>query len=221
MRAAAIITAAGMSRRFGGGMKKEYLTFSDGTVLSAACAPFTDPEFFTSLVVTIPPGDESEARKALAAFARLDEVIFVHGGLTRQASVLAALRALREADPEVVLIHDGARPWCTADTALAVAVRAFEAGACAPAATAVDAMKILSRDGFILDHLSRETTFRIQTPQGFVFRDILEAHEKAALDGGIYIDDTEIFGRYIGAVATIPGDKANRKVTYQEDLAGL
>jgi 2-C-methyl-D-erythritol 4-phosphate cytidylyltransferase len=221
MRAAAIVTAAGQSRRFGGGMKKEYLAFSGGTVLSAACAPFVDPDLFVSLVVTIPQGDESKAREALAGFTRLEEILFVPGGETRQASVLAALRALREADPEIVLIHDGARPWCTPDTAAAVAFRAMEAGACAPAAAAVDAMKVLSRDGFILDHLSRETTFRIQTPQGFVYRDILDAHEKASRDGGFYIDDTEIFGRYVGAVATIPGDEANRKVTYQEDLAGL
>ncbi|WP_319416259.1 IspD/TarI family cytidylyltransferase [Marispirochaeta aestuarii] len=219
MRAAALITAAGSSQRFGGSMKKEYLPLGAGTVLSSALSSFVDPEIFSYLVVTIPENGKEEAEDALRDFPRSREVIFVSGGETRQASVLAGLKALSGYDPDVVLIHDGARPWCTPEIAEEVARRAMEAGGCAPAVPSVDAMKILSRDGFIIDHLSRETSFRIQTPQGFVYRDILEAHIKAAEDGGFYIDDTEIYGRYIGAVATIPGDERNRKITYQEDLA--
>ncbi|WP_319560028.1 IspD/TarI family cytidylyltransferase [Marispirochaeta sp.] len=218
MRAAALVTAAGSSQRFGGSMKKEYLPLGTGTVLSNAISPFSNPGIFTNLVVTIPEGGEMEAANALQDFPRAEEVIFVSGGASRQASVLAGLQALARYKPDVVLIHDGARPWCSQGIAEAVALRALEAGACAPAVPAVDAMKILSRDGFIIDNLSRETTYRIQTPQGFVFEDILEAHIKAAEDGGIYIDDTEIYGRYIGAVATVPGDETNRKITYQEDL---
>ena len=218
MRAAAIVTAAGSSRRFGGSMKKEYLPVDGGTVLLNALAPFANPEYFAILVVTIPAGAEEESRAALCGFPRLDEVRFVPGGETRQASVFLGLQSIEADKPEIVLIHDGARPWCSADIAERVARRTLEAGGCAPAVGSIDAMKILSRDGFILDHLSRETTFRIQTPQGFLYEDILEAHRRAAADGGRYIDDTEIYGRYIGAVATVPGDEANRKVTYQEDL---
>lgn len=218
MRAAALVTAAGSSQRFGGGMKKEYLLLGNSSVLSSALSTFSNPKIFTCLVVTIPQGGEADAVEALRDFPRSGEVIFVPGGDTRQASVLAGLQALAGHKPDVVLIHDGARPWCTREIAEAVALRALEAGACAPAVPSVDAMKILSRDGFIIDHLARETTYRIQTPQGFIFEDILEAHMKAAEDGGIYIDDTEIYGRYIGAVATVPGDETNRKITYQEDL---
>ncbi len=218
MRAAVIVTAAGSSRRFGGSMKKEYLSLGSGSVLSSALMPFLNPAIFSYLVVTVPAEGEADARESLADCPRLDEIIFVTGGDTRQASVFEGLKALMEINPEVVLIHDGARPWCSSDIAEAVARRAAEAGGCAPAVPSVDAMKIISREGFIIDHLSRETTFRIQTPQGFLYEDILEAHGKAASDSGIYIDDTEIYGRYIGAVATVPGDEANRKITYQEDL---
>lgn len=218
MRAAVIVTAAGASRRFGGSMKKEYLRLNGAAVLYNTLSAFADPALFTDLLVTIPAGDEAKAREALEGFERLDEVIFTPGGETRQASVFAGLKALEQRAPEIVLIHDGARPWCTADLARAVAERSLEAGAAAPAIPSIDAMKILSRDGFILDHLSREAAFRIQTPQGFIYEDIVNAHLQAARDGGNYIDDTEIYGRYIGAVATVPGDEANRKITYQEDL---
>lgn len=219
MRAAVIVTAAGASRRFGGSMKKEYLSLNGASVLFNTLSAFADPKLFSDLVVTVPDGGEAEARVALEGFERLEEVIFTPGGETRQASVYAGLLALEAQAPEIVLIHDGARPWCTPDLARAVTERSLEAGAAAPATPSVDAMKILSRDGFILDHLSREATYRIQTPQGFLYEDILAAHRKAAADGGDYIDDTEIYGRYIGAVATVPGDEANRKITYQEDLS--
>ena len=218
MRAAALVTAAGSSQRFGGGTKKEYLPLGTGSVLSCALNSFGNPEIFSYLVVTVPEGGSDAAKKAIRDFSRWDEVIFVSGGETRQASVLAGLHALSAYNPDVVLIHDGARPWCTPALAAEVAFKAMEAGGCAPAAPSVDAMKIVSRDGFIIDHLSRESTVHIQTPQGFLYRDILEAHKKAAEDGGFYIDDTEIYGHYIGAVATVPGDERNRKITYQEDL---
>ena len=218
MRAAVIVTAAGSSRRFGGGMKKEYLALGSGSVLSNALSPFLNSEIFSYIVVTVPENGEADARESLCDFPRLEDIQFVPGGDTRQASVYKGLQALESLNPEVVLIHDGARPWCTQEIAEAVARRALDAGGCAPAVPSVDAMKIISREGFIIDHLSRETTFRIQTPQGFLYEDILEAHEKASRDNGMYIDDTEIYGRYIGAVATVPGDEANRKITYQEDI---
>ena len=218
MRAAVVVTAAGRSHRFGGEVKKEYLEFPGGSVLSAALTSFADAKLFHYLIITIPEGDQAAASSALNGFPRRSEVRLIPGGATRQASVHAGLEALEEVDPDIVLIHDGARPWCTPAIAAAVASRAFEAGGCAPAVGAVDAMKILSRDGFIIDHLAREATFRIQTPQGFHYRDILAAHRMASTDGVLYIDDTEIYGRYIGAVATIPGDEVNRKITYQQDL---
>jgi 2-C-methyl-D-erythritol 4-phosphate cytidylyltransferase len=121
-------------------------------------------------------------------------------------------------DPDYVLIHDGARPWISPDLVNAVLENVVLHGACAPVLVPSDAIKQVDSSGLIVTHLRREETVAIQTPQGFRFKEILSAHTQAENDGSRYIDDTEIYERYIHSVSTVPGDPANRKITYNHDL---
>lgn len=219
--AAALITAAGTSFRFGASQKKEFFPLRGETVLHHTMAAFVAAGIFDYFCLTFLAGKEDETRQAvgkklLAALG--DRLILVPGGETRQDSVRLGLAALEPLAPGLVLIHDGARPWVSREIIAAVYAGVLEKGAAAPVVPSVDAMKTVDPAGRIKAHLDRGSTMAVQTPQGFLFPEILRAHRQAQNDGRTYIDDTEIYHRYCGEVFTVPGELGNAKITYPRDL---
>ena len=228
---AVIITAAGSSTRMGG-TKKEYLPLGDGTVLSACVKAFESasknqekPFNISHIIVTVPMNGTNEAVEAVSAFFNFDDemkekVDYVQGGYTRQKSVLNALEHIKKnpVQPDYVLIHDGARPFVTEQIIQHVIMGTEEFEAAAPGIKPVDTIKEINAEGFITKHLERRLLTSIQTPQGFVFEKLYEAHKKAAADGHDYTDDSEIWGKYVGLVKLVTGDPKNIKITYPGDL---
>ena len=226
---AIIITAAGSSTRIGGGVKKEYLPFKNGTVLSVcaetflnACADFE----ITDFIVTCPQGGVDACRAALddmdchvPRFLSLSKgaMTVVEGSDTRQKSVYNGLLAVK-GNPDIVLIHDGARPFVSRQVITDALQAALESGASVPGVTPTDTQKEIDANGFIVRHLVRSSLVSVQTPQCFRFKELLEAHGKAAADGREYTDDTEIWGAYCGPVRVTKGDINNIKITYPADL---
>ena len=231
-KVAIIITAAGSSTRMGGAVKKEYLPLGDGTVLSTCVKAFEDasknPEYnfiISHMIITVPMNGTNEASEAVSAFFEFDDemkekVDYVQGGYTRQKSVLNALEHIKKntVQPDYVLIHDGARPFVTPLLIHYVLQAVKEFQAASPGITPTDTIKGIDENGFIVSHLVRSSLTAIQTPQGFVFERLFEAHKKAASDGHDYTDDSEIWGRYCGSVKLVPGDPKNIKITYPGDL---
>jgi 2-C-methyl-D-erythritol 4-phosphate cytidylyltransferase len=247
---AVIVTAAGSSARMGGpvsrsAVKKEYrvlpdYTGEDGrplTVLGAAVSAFIQtPAVFkiSNIIVTVPSGHDNAEEEARAALpAGIQGVSFVRGGETRRVSVFHALRHIkaRGERPDLVLIHDGARPWVSASLIKAVIDAARIHGAAIPVVPAIETPKILDSadstntrhdgiSGFITRHPRRETIVFAQTPQGFRFGPLMEAHEKAAKKGVEFTDDAEVwaFAWPETRIAAVPGETANRKITVPEDL---
>ena len=127
--------------------------------------------------------------------------------------------------PDLILIHDGARPFITERVILNVVEAAAEYGASVPGITPIDTQKEIDENGFIVRHLIRKNLCAVQTPQGFNFSRLCEAHEKAGKlaeeTGHEFTDDTEIWGEYCGTVKTVPGDVNNIKITYPSDLGRL
>ena len=229
---AVIITAAGSSTRMGGSIKKEYLPLKDGTVLSTCIKAFVDasknPENhfnISNLIITVPADGPEGASAAMTAFFNLDpgiqEIIdYVQGGQSRHRSVYNALEHIANSanQPDYVIIHDGARPFVTEEIIREVVQAAQEFGAAAPGFTPSDTQKEIDENGFIKRHLIRKDLVSIQTPQGFQFKPLLEAHKKAFCDGHEYTDDTEIWGKYCGRVKVTSGSPKNLKITYPGDL---
>ncbi len=229
---AIIITAAGSSTRIGGGIKKEYLPFKNGTVLSVcaetflnACADFQ----ITDFIVTCPMGGMEQCRKILSnvdyhvpRFLSLSKgaITVVEGSDTRQKSVYNGLLAVK-GQPDIVLIHDGARPFVSREVIVEALEAAVEFGASVPGVTPTDTQKEIDAEGFIKRHLVRSSLTAVQTPQCFRFKELLEAHGRAAADGHEYTDDTEIWGAYCGPVRVTKGDVNNIKITYPSDLEAL
>lgn len=228
---AIIITAAGSSTRIGGGIKKEYLPFKNGTVLSVCAQAFlnacADYEI-TDFIVTCPAGGIEQCREALSnvdchapsALAMTEGVRIVEGSDTRQKSVYKGLLAVK-GNPDIVLIHDGARPFVSRQVIMDALQAACEYGASVPGVTPTDTQKEIDADGFIKRHLVRSSLAAVQTPQCFRFKELLEAHGSAAADGHEYTDDTEIWGAYCGPVRVTKGDVNNIKITYPSDLEAL
>ncbi len=220
-----VICAAGSSTRMGGSTKKEYLPLNNGTVLSEAVNKFLNSAKVEILAITIPENSLAEAEKALFSDKSIEKklsgtkLIFVEGGSTRQKSVFNALKKIAELKPnsDFVLIHDGARPFVTEKIIKDTLDATEKWGAAVPGITPVDTQKMLNKDGFIEKHLSRPQMTAVQTPQGFRLNELLKAHELAEKDGKEYTDDTEIWGKYSGAVKVVQGDSCNKKITYADD----
>jgi 2-C-methyl-D-erythritol 4-phosphate cytidylyltransferase len=210
--------AAGESKRAGTGRNKIYRTIKNESVLKRSVTPFLKIDTIERICIVMAKGEEEAISRALADLTKSPKVRFAEGGKTRQDSVYAGLQELADETPDIVLIHDAARPWVTEYIIESVLEAVDKFGACAPVINATDALKIVNSEGFITGHLLRSETVAAQTPQGFRFASILEAHQKASTDGIPYIDDTEIYSTYIGKVFTVAGDPVNRKITYIHDI---
>jgi 2-C-methyl-D-erythritol 4-phosphate cytidylyltransferase len=226
----------------GKAVKKEYRVlpgYADAagkplTVLGAAAGVFASVPAISQIVVTVPPDREdaeSEARAALPS-KLCPGVLFVRGGENRRVSVFNALRSLQASGCDLVLIHDGARPWVSRAVIEAVIDATVIHGAAVPVFPSVETPKMIDGPfdgagggqdpccGFIVGHPHRETVVFAQTPQGFAFGPLLEAHEKAAKSGAEFTDDAGVwaFAWPDAKVAAVPGEAANRKITFPEDL---
>jgi 2-C-methyl-D-erythritol 4-phosphate cytidylyltransferase/2-C-methyl-D-erythritol 2,4-cyclodiphosphate synthase len=144
----------------------------------------------------------------------------VHGGATRQASVRAGLEALSELRPEIVLIHDAARPFASPGL-IARAIEAVQrTGAAVPAAPVTDTIKQVDARGNVAATPDRAGLRIAQTPQAFAYDAILDAHRRAAKEGRDDFTDDAALAEWAGlTVATFEGDALNMKLTTPEDFA--
>jgi 2-C-methyl-D-erythritol 4-phosphate cytidylyltransferase/2-C-methyl-D-erythritol 2,4-cyclodiphosphate synthase len=208
-RVAAILVAAGSGNRFGGETPKQFLTVAGQPVIRHAAAALA-----REVSLLQPVGEGAPIAAVLAGIKHLPAVT---GGATRQESVRAGLEALAPHAPDVVLVHDAARPFFPPGT-IASLLAALEAvpGAI-PAVAVADTLK-RGREGRIVETVPREGLWRAQTPQAFRFPLLLALHRSAG-DGAT--DDAAILEAAGHAVALVPGHEDNIKLTYPEDLVRL
>ncbi|MGJ4889027.1 bifunctional 2-C-methyl-D-erythritol 4-phosphate cytidylyltransferase/2-C-methyl-D-erythritol 2,4-cyclodiphosphate synthase [Bradyrhizobium sp. HKCCYLRH3099] len=215
-RTAAILVAAGRGLRAGAGGPKQYRSIGGRTVIHRALAAFADhPE--VAVVQPVVNPDDIEVFNAAVSGLRHEPP--AHGGATRQASVLAGLEALVPHKPEIVLIHDAARPFVTPAVISRAIVAANKTGAAIPVVPVTDTIKEVGAAGDITATPERAKLRIAQTPQTFKFETILEAHRRAARDGLTEFTDDAAIAEWAGlTVATFEGDVANMKLTTPEDF---
>ncbi|MBN2875635.1 MAG: 2-C-methyl-D-erythritol 4-phosphate cytidylyltransferase [Spirochaetales bacterium] len=220
MRFAAVIVAAGRSARFGGA-KKEYQLLDGLPVLTHSIQLFLGFPDCAAVVVVVPPEGEDEARSVLgdALVKRAGpRLIFAEGGAERADSVRSGLMALRSVDPELVLVHDAARPRASEALVRRVLAEAARTGACVPGIPVADTIKIMGDDGVVVGHPDRALLRAVQTPQGFQYRGLLSAYLSAGASAATATDDAGIWARAGGGVVIVEGERDNCKITYPEDL---
>ena len=209
---AALILAGGSGVRLGGEVPKQYLPLAGRPVLRHSIEIFTAHAAIGAVRCVIRPDDRERYDEAADGLAILDPVA---GGENRQESARLGLESLVEDAPETVLIHDAARPFIDPATL----DRTLDAlGAHAGALPAVPLGDTLKRsDGArVGETLDRSGLWRAQTPQGFRYREILEAHRSLA--GEILTDDAAVAERHGLDVALVMGNESNMKITTAEDL---
>ncbi len=214
---AALIVAAGQGMRAGGGMPKQYRPLAGRPLLSHALEALAGHEAIGMVQCVIGP-DQSDLFAAARAAVSLGAAKIgapVPGGATRQQSVRAGLEALAQNPPDLVLIHDAARPFLSAAVIdrLLAALR-HHAGAL-PALAVVDSMR-LGADGEVTSDVPRDGLYRAQTPQAFRFAAILAAHRNYA--DADATDDVALARRAGHAVAIVEGEEALFKVTQAADF---
>jgi 2-C-methyl-D-erythritol 4-phosphate cytidylyltransferase / 2-C-methyl-D-erythritol 2,4-cyclodiphosphate synthase len=216
----ALVVAGGRGSRFGPGMPKQYRLLAGMQVLRRAVQPFLAHPEVNAVRVVIHPDDDASYRESVGDLPLLAPV---HGGASRQESVLRGLESLAGAPPKRVLIHDAARPFVTADI-LDRVIRTLDDDwdGAVPALPVVDTLKrgevaIGTAHPAIASTVERDGLWRVQTPQGFCYLPILGAHRRCA---GLSLTDDAAVAEYMGLrIALVTGDEDNLKVTTEDDLS--
>ncbi len=210
MRIAAILVAAGTSTRYGTSTPKQFTHLAGRPVLHWAAAAL-----LPHIHLLQPVGDATAIEAALAG---LDHLPPVPGGATRQDSVRAGLEALASHAPDIVLVHDGARPLIPDGTIPALIAALTTHRGAIPAIAVADTLK-RAEAGVISETVPRTNLWRAQTPQAFHFPTLRAAHFSPAHPGAT--DDAWLLEQAGHQVAIIPGHEENVKLTIPEDAARL
>ena len=215
-RTAAILVAAGRGLRAGSGGPKQYRSIGGKTVIFRAMEPFCRHPGIFAVQPVVNPDDAAMFNEAVN---QLRHEPPAKGGATRQGSVHAGLEALASQKPEVVLIHDAARPFVSAALISRAINAAGRTGAAIPAIPVADTVKLVGETGNVEATPERARLRIAQTPQAFRFDMILEAHRRAAREGRSDFTDDAALAEWAGlTVATFEGDPANMKLTTPEDF---
>lgn len=228
-RAAAIVLSGGSGRRFGSDVPKQYLEIGGKSVLCHALEAFEKSD--VDEIVIVAAQEYADHCRRLAQEHGCRKVCgVITGGRERYDSVLCGLRFFmterKEADiPQIVLIHDGARPFITPEVIRRIIRCTRESGACMAATPCTDTIKIVDDRGCIVSTTDRRRTWAAQTPQAFYTRWIWEAYEKIigrhSFEQTAITDDAMVYQMAYPdrPVRVIDAGSGNFKITAREDLA--
>lgn len=207
MRIAALIVAAGRGTRAGGDRPKQWHPLMGKRVIDWTIAAFDSHPAIDDIAIVLHPDD----------LGLLDDPRFIYatGGATRDQSVKSGLAALRGTAPDVVLIHDAARATVS-HAVIDDVIAALDAHAAAAPAIAVTDALWIGQNGMVTGTQDRSALYRAQTPQGFRYDIIAQAH---AHNTNPAADDVEIARRAGIDVAITRGSEENIKITLPDDFA--
>ncbi|WP_224959617.1 2-C-methyl-D-erythritol 4-phosphate cytidylyltransferase [Geomonas subterranea] len=218
-RTFALIPAAGMGKRMGAGSNKQYLMLDGMPILARTVRTFQEAGCIDAIYLVSPEQEIPFCRSEVVeryGFAKVRAI--VPGGSERQHSVYNGLRAIGDINPDdVVLIHDGVRPFVSVQMIEDAAAVARDAGASVVAVPVKDTVKVV-RDGIITATPPRETLWLAQTPQAFRYGLIRAAHDQAAAAGFLGTDDASLLEWQGEPVRVVQGDYRNIKITTPEDM---
>jgi 2-C-methyl-D-erythritol 4-phosphate cytidylyltransferase / 2-C-methyl-D-erythritol 2,4-cyclodiphosphate synthase len=218
-RVSLIVVAAGRGARFGSAIPKQYMPCAGRPLLCHTLEALTAGQEYCAVTVVIHSDDRNLYEATLRQLSAKAGAVLTppaFGGVTRQQSVRNGLHAQVEARPDIVLIHDGARPF-PSQKMISRAIEAAQThGAAVPATPLTDTVKQVNAEGRIVASPERASLRTVQTPQAFRFELILDAHDKAARAD--LTDDAAVAEAAGHATYVFEGDTHNRKVTTMQDL---
>jgi len=225
INAAAIITAAGLGKRYGGeggdggeDLPKQFIPLCGKPLIVHCVQSFESSGLIREIILVVPPSWVDYTKSEIVEEFKLSKVTkIIAGGSERQHSVENGLNAL-SAEPDIVAVHDAVRPFVTLDIIDEVITEAGKSGAAIAAFPATDTMKKSSPEQSIENTVSRENIWFAQTPQAFRHEILKEAFEKAAQDRYLATDESLLVERLGKEVKLVKSSKYNIKITTPEDL---
>jgi len=218
MSISVIVTAGGSGTRLGGEVPKQFQMLGDRPVLAHTLGVF-DSLDIREIVVAVPGGyiDHTWEIVRSHGFSKVRGI--VSGGVNRAESVLTALKQLPR-DTGIVLIHDGVRPFVSKELIKAVAKATYECSAAVAGTVLTDTLKEVDSHGQVVSTPDRQRFWRVQTPQGFTYKLIMDAYAQGEKDGILsYVtDDSTLVERLDVPVMMVEGSSDNIKITTREDL---
>ena len=217
MLVAAVLVAAGRGLRAGAALPKQYAYLCGEPVIRPSLRRFASHPGVSAVQPVIHPDDGALYADAAAGLHLLPPVL---GGATRQASVCAGLEALASRHPDIVLVHDAARPFVSSTLISRAIAGATATGAAIPALPVTDTVKHVDPSGQVLATLDRTWLRLVQTPQAFAFAALLEAHRRAVAEVRDDFTDDAALAEWAGLkVAVFEGEASNVKLTTANDFA--
>jgi 2-C-methyl-D-erythritol 4-phosphate cytidylyltransferase len=216
-RNCAIILAAGKGKRMGESINKQYLKIKDHPILYYTVKAFSQSDVIDEIIIVVAEDEMDYCREEIVKkynFLKVKDVVV--GGKERQDSVLSGLKVVSNC--EIVLIHDGARPFIDESIIRNAIIYANLYGATACGVKPKDTIKVRDSSGFSIETPEREMLFCVQTPQAFKYDIIFECHMKIHEECIKVTDDTMVVERYGNKVYLYDGSYNNMKVTTPEDL---
>lgn len=214
---AAIVVAAGRGVRAGTALPKQYRAVAGEPVIRASLALFADHPKVDFVQPVIHADDLSLFQSATAGVAVLTPV---NGGATRQDSVRAGIEALASRAPDIILVHDAARPFASATLVSRAIAAAKMTAAAVPGVGLADTIKRVDAAGRVVETIDRTSLRAVQTPQAFQFAPLREAHARAVAAGRTDFSDDAALMEWAGVeVAVFAGEPGNVKLTTTEDFA--
>lgn len=218
MRTLAIILAGGAGKRMGASTNKQFLLLDNKPIIVHTLQIFEECRAIDGVYLVVNQKDLPIIQTEILESYRFNKVMkLVIGGRLRQDSVKNGLEAI-ENPCDIVVIHDGARPFVT-PSFIEKGIYLMEMfDAVIPALPVKDTVKVVSKDGFVLKTLERDSLWHVQTPQTFKYEMIVKAY-KEGMAKKLYGYDDATFLEYAGKkVKVVEGSPYNIKITTPEDL---
>ena len=204
--------------------RKQYMMLAGRPILGHTLAAFDSCRLIDEILIVVPNDDMDFCRTEILASLNLQKKIqLVSGGKKRQDSVYNGLLAIHnKADytdkNDIVVIHDGVRPFVRSGQIEACINAAKETDGAILGISAFDTLKNVNNEDVIEETLDRKTVWLAQTPQAFKYALIRKAHEDAKSNGFTGTDDASLVERIGGNVKIINGSRHNIKITTRDDL---
>lgn len=213
----AVIVAAGKGKRMGTEISKQFLPLGGKEILAHTVEKLERAAEIRDIILVTGADSIEDVRDMAREYDWKKITGITAGGRERQDSVRNGLR-LVSADTEIVLIHDGVRPFVTEKILRLSIETAGEMGACVAGVPAKDTIKVCNGENIAVATPERSSLWQIQTPQTFRRDLILAAYETAAKDGFVGTDDASLAEHCGYPVKVIMGSYRNIKITTKEDL---
>ncbi|HRC81702.1 MAG TPA: 2-C-methyl-D-erythritol 4-phosphate cytidylyltransferase [Sedimentibacter sp.] len=212
----AIIVAAGKGKRMDSQIPKQYLNIAGKTILDTTLYKFEKSNEVDEIILVVNKDEVEYVKNGISPFyAKISKV--VAGGKTRTESVYQGLKNVGK-DCDIVLIHDGVRPFISYNLISTCIENASVYRACVPVIEVMDTIKEISEEGTVVKTLDRKKLRAAQTPQAFDYSLIRECYERAMTENADFTDDASIVEYYGYKVKTIEGLYKNIKITTPLDL---